>query len=288
MHFGATLRLLRIDSGLSLRDLARRLSVSGAYLSRVENGLDSVPTPARLEAIARELDIPAPLLMALAHRVSPLVVDYIRQVPDAGALFLEIAHRRLDERQLAEVRAFLDDRFPAVGVAPAAPAKGIAELLAPERIILQFVCSGIDDVLDVAAGRLAAVVGQSASVASVVGAPLKKRERELSSAIGSGVAVPCAYVAGAEPVAVLVTLAEALPYDTPDGLPLRAVLVLAGPRHSPARRLQLAHVARLAARGLADHLATLDSAADVLSWLALMEGIDRRARERAPAPSSRA
>lgn len=284
MHFGATLRLLRIDSGLSLRDLARRLSVSSAYLSRVENGLDSVPTPARLEAIARELDIPPPLLMGLAHRVSPLVVDYIREVPDAGALFLEIAHRRLNEHQLAEVRAFLDDRFPVAGVAPVVPAKGIAELLAPERIILHFVCSGIDDVLDVAAGRLAAVMGQGAAA---LAAPLKKRERELSSAIGSGVAVPCAYIAGAEPAAVLVTLAEALPYDTPDGRPLRMVLILAGPRHSPARRLQLAHVARLAARGLADRLVELNSPDDVLSWLALAEGFDRKARERVPAPSGR-
>jgi transcriptional regulator with XRE-family HTH domain len=43
MDFGATLRLLRLGSGLSLRDLARRLGVSSTYLSRVENGLDPVP-----------------------------------------------------------------------------------------------------------------------------------------------------------------------------------------------------------------------------------------------------
>ena len=93
MHLGATLRLLRLESGLGLRDLARRLSVSGAYLSRVERGVDATPTSARLEAMARELGIPAPLLHGLAHRVSPLVGDYVEQVPEAGALFLEIAHR---------------------------------------------------------------------------------------------------------------------------------------------------------------------------------------------------
>src|SRR5512145_1351730 len=101
MHFGATLRLLRLESGLSLRDLARRLDVSGAYLSRVENGLDAVPTPSRLDAMARELGVPAPVLLSLAHRISPLVVDYVEQVPAAGRVLLEIAHRRLDERQLA-------------------------------------------------------------------------------------------------------------------------------------------------------------------------------------------
>ena len=33
MHFGATLRLLRMESGISLRALAQRVGVSGAYLS---------------------------------------------------------------------------------------------------------------------------------------------------------------------------------------------------------------------------------------------------------------
>jgi len=93
VHFGATLRLLRLESGLGLRDLARRLNVSGAYLSRVENGLDSIPTSARAEAIAGALQIPAPLLLELAHRVSPLVVDYVDAVPEAGSLLLEIEHR---------------------------------------------------------------------------------------------------------------------------------------------------------------------------------------------------
>jgi nitrogen PTS system EIIA component len=268
VHFGATLRLLRLESGLSLRDLARRLSVSGAYLSRVENGLDSIPTSLRLEAIARELDIPAPLLMGLAHRVSPLVVDYVQQVPDAGALFLEIAHRKLDQRQLLEVRSFLDERFPKAGATPVSPS-GISDLLAPDRVILGLTCSAMDDLLDVAAGRLSGRAGKSAPAIS---APLKAREREIPSAIGSGVAVPCAYLEGAESSAVLVTLARPLKYDTPDGRPLRVVIVLAGPRDSTDRRLRLAHVARLTARGLADQLADSDSPAKLLSRLTLIEG----------------
>jgi PTS system nitrogen regulatory IIA component len=268
MHFGATLRLLRLESGLSLRDLARRLSVSGTYLSRVENGLDSVPTPARLEAIARELDIPPPLLMGLARRVSPLVVDYIQQVPDAGTLFLEIAHRRLDERQVAEVRAFLNERFPIARRAPQRSPRGFSDLLAPDRVVLRFTCAGLDDVLDVAAGRLAAATGLSAFA---IGAPLKQREREIASTIGSGVAVPCVCIAGVEPLAVLVTLAAPLRYDTPDQQPLRAVVVLAGPRDSPDRRLRIAHIARLAARGMVDHLAEVDSPGEALSRVTQLE-----------------
>src|SRR6187399_1792577 len=130
MHFGATLRLLRLESGLGLRDLARRLNVSGAYLSRVENGLDSIPTSARLEAIAGALQIPAPLLLDLAHRVSPLVVDYVDAVPEAGTLLLEIAHRRLAPHELCELRDFLNQRFPSKASVPAV-GPGFAELLTP-------------------------------------------------------------------------------------------------------------------------------------------------------------
>ena len=205
--------------------------------------------------------------MGLAHRVSPLVVDYVQQVPEAGTLFLEIAHRQLDERQLAEVRTFLDERFPKAGAAPPSP-RGISDLLALDRIMLGLRCSSIDDVLDVAAGRLAGLAGKSAPAIS---SPLKAREREVTSAIGSGVAVPCAYLEAIDPAAVLVTLADPLKYETPDGLPLRAVVVLAGPRNSMDRRLRLAHLARLTARGLADHLASAESPAGLLSRLALME-----------------
>ena len=55
MHFGAALRLLRVDAGVTLRALAERVGVSSAYLSRVENGHDAVPTPDRLADIAAAL-----------------------------------------------------------------------------------------------------------------------------------------------------------------------------------------------------------------------------------------
>lgn len=271
MHFGATLRLLRLESGLSLRDLARRLGVSGAYLSRVEKGLDAAPTPARLEAMARELGVPATLLMDLTHRVSPLVVDYVEQVPEAGTLFLEIAHRRLDAAQIAELRAVLDERFPQAGVVAGAALPTLSELLAPDRIVLHLTCSDMADILDVAAGRLTG--GSTGNATPTIAAALRKREAEVSSAIGGGVAIPCASIAGAAPAAALVTLASPLHYDTPDGEPLRIVIVMIGPPGAGDRLLRLAHIARLAARGLADRLAPMDSPSQALSRLAILEAL---------------
>jgi PTS system nitrogen regulatory IIA component len=271
MHFGATLRLLRLESGLSLRDLARRLGVSGAYLSRVENGVDAAPTPARLEAMARELGVPATVLMDLAHRVSPLVVDYVERVPEAGTLFLEIAHRGLDAGQIAELRDVLNERFPLSAAVAGASVPAVSELLTADRVVLQLTCSGMEDVLDVAAGRLAAACPPH-TIPAIADA-LRKREHQASSAIGSGVAVPGAYLAGAIPAAALVTLARPLQYDTPDGEPLRLVIILTGPRNDGNRLLRVAHIARMAARGLADRLAPMNSPAQALSRLALLEAL---------------
>ena len=61
MHFGAALRLLRVDAGISLRGLAEEVGVSSAYLSRVENGHDAPPTADRLVALAEAIGIPASL-----------------------------------------------------------------------------------------------------------------------------------------------------------------------------------------------------------------------------------
>ncbi|MFP2911823.1 helix-turn-helix domain-containing protein, partial [Pyxidicoccus sp. 3LFB2] len=142
MHLGATLRLLRVDAGVSLRDMARRIGVSSAYLSRVENGVDAPPTAERLAAIAHELDVPPALLMDVAQRVSPYVAGYLEEVPGAGTLFLEIARRRLSGEQLARVRAFLDAEFPVRGARGDEPVPPLAPLLAPERVVVQLSCAG--------------------------------------------------------------------------------------------------------------------------------------------------
>lgn len=267
MHFGATLRLMRLESGIGLRELAGRLGVSSAYLSRVENGLDAAPTPQRLEAMARELGVPATLLMDLAQRVSPLVMDYVENVPEAGTLFLHMAHRELDAGQLAEVQSFIESRFP-VRKKAASAFNGLSELLTPERIVMGLEGATMNDALDVAAGRL----GRGApGGAAAVAAALRGHEAEASSAIGSGVAVPCAYVPGAKLAASLVLSSPGIRVETPDERLVEVLVVFVGPRDSAERRTALAHVARLAGRGLASELRRARSASQALSRLAQLE-----------------
>jgi mannitol/fructose-specific phosphotransferase system IIA component (Ntr-type) len=123
-------------------------------------------------------------------------------------------------------------------------------------------------VFDVAVGRLKDTVGPHGYA---IAADLKQREKDVSSAIGGGVAMPSAYTRAGAPAAVLVTLAKPLKHDTPDKQGLRLVILLAGPRSSPERRVRLVHLARLVSRGLCERLVEQESPARVLSRLALLE-----------------
>lgn len=271
MHLGATLRLLRVDAGLSLRDLARRIGVSSAYLSRVENGVDAPPTQERLAAIARELDVPPALLMDVANRVSPYVASYLEEVPAAGTLLLDLARRRLSAAELTRVRAFLDAEFPVREPRGDAPVPALAPLLAPERMVLQLSCEDWEDALDVVAGRLAAA--RPGVDAERLAEELRRREEESPCAVGNGVAMPHVFTGGASPAAALVTLATPLKADTPDGQPLRLVVALVDGGHGRERLVRLAHVARLAGRGLADRLLTARQPGEVLAMLEELEAL---------------
>jgi PTS system nitrogen regulatory IIA component len=263
MHFGATLRLLRIDAGVSLGALARRIGVSSAYLSRVENGHDQAPTTDRLIEIARVLDLPLTLLIELAQRVTPFVSRYLAEVPAANHLFLEIARRQLGPAQLARLHAVMDAELPAGPAGRAAPRLGA--LLRPERVILRLSCADLADAIDLAAARLAAAI--PGCNAGDLARELHRRELQAPTTIGHGVALPHARGPASEPLAALVTLAHPLAVPTPDAVPLQLLLVLVGETSLEL----LARAARLATPDTVAALAQADSPEAALARLRLIE-----------------
>jgi PTS system nitrogen regulatory IIA component len=267
MHLGATIRLLRVDAGLSLRDLAHRIGVSSAYLSRVEHGHDAVPTTDRLEAIALALGVPPNLLVGAAHKVGPALEGYVEQVPSAGMLFLEIARRRLGPAEIGRLRAFIEREFPPGEHRESRPS--LVRQLSTDRVILRLSCPGIEDALEIASGRLARP--REGLTARRVAEEILRRERAASTAVGSGVMVPHALFPGAEPAAALVTLAKPMEAQAHDGTPVRLLVVLLGGAHDRAHMALLAHVARLSSHGLAEELARVKSAAEALERVATIE-----------------
>jgi PTS system nitrogen regulatory IIA component len=253
MHVGATIRLLRLDAGLSLRELAHRIGVSSAYLSRVEHGRDAVPTPDRLEAIAREIGVPAHLLVGAAHKVGPAIERYTEDVPSAGMLFLDIARRRLEPAAIARIREFVDHEFPMPERRHESPS--LANLLSPERIILQLTCPGLEDAIEIAASRFA--LPRSAPNIRRVVEDILAREQMASTALGAGVMLPHAVLPSMRSSAALVTLTRPIVLaEAPDNVPIRLLLVLLMGDPGHANLALLAHVARLSSDGLADKLVT--------------------------------
>jgi PTS system nitrogen regulatory IIA component len=274
MHFGATLRLLRTEAGISLRELASRIGVSGAYLSRVENGHDAAPTPDRLIAIADVLGLPRGVLVELARQTGPAVDSYLRRTPEAAGLFLDIARRELAGPQIARIKAFLAAEFPLPGAA--SPSTRTHTRLALEHVVVGVSCSDLDDLVSIAAARLVDQVDARELVRRV-----RNHERELA-AIGGGFAILHAKLAGARACEVMLTLAHPLA-DTrglvpPDGKPIRVFFVLVGDTRreggEPAGRLDaIVRIARLATYEIAGELAAASTPEQVRTVVERVESL---------------
>jgi transcriptional regulator with XRE-family HTH domain len=85
--FGEFLRQRReakrlTDPTYSLRQLAGTVGVEPSYLSKVERGIESPPSEARIVALAHALGEDPDLLLALAGKVSSDLLEIIRKRPE--------------------------------------------------------------------------------------------------------------------------------------------------------------------------------------------------------------
>ena len=266
MHFGATLRLLRIGAGLSLRTLADRIGVSSAYLSRVENGHDPSPTPDRLIAIADVIGVPRAVLVELAKQAGPAVAGYLQRTPEANALFLEIARRGLNGPQIARVKAFIDGEFPEPKADPESPR--LSDLLSKSRIIVQLACADYEDLISVAISRLGKGYDPRLVLSRVMA-----REKEAPTTVGGGLAAPHAVIEGAKDSAVLVTLARKIVCPTPDDRPVRAAILVVTGASDRAYLGILARIARLASYDAVEELCEATAPEKVRSIVERIEAL---------------
>jgi len=67
-RFGKKLKELRQEKGISLRQLAKKLSLTPAYISRIENGHENPPKAEYISKIARILEIEDNVLFELVPK----------------------------------------------------------------------------------------------------------------------------------------------------------------------------------------------------------------------------
>jgi transcriptional regulator with XRE-family HTH domain len=89
-HVRARREALGAESpGYGLRKVASRAGISPTYLSRLEHGKADPPSEEVIEALAAELDENPDVLLALAGKVSPRLVEIISKRPELFAQVIE-------------------------------------------------------------------------------------------------------------------------------------------------------------------------------------------------------
>ena len=114
--FGAYIRerreaLLKEDPGYSVRQVARRIGVEPAYLSKVERDLVAPPSEEKIRALARELGEDPDVLLAMAGKVSSDLLEIIRKRPRLFADLIRQLKSMPDHAILRVVREVRDGEW---------------------------------------------------------------------------------------------------------------------------------------------------------------------------------
>ena len=108
-HFGQSVRELRErlrseDPRFSVRQVAQRVGVQPAYLSKVERGDVMPPSEATTIRLAKELGVDEDVLLALAGKVSSDLQEIIRKRPRLFADLIRQLKEAPDEAVLRIIR----------------------------------------------------------------------------------------------------------------------------------------------------------------------------------------
>jgi transcriptional regulator with XRE-family HTH domain len=108
--FGDAIREMREAQSLGLRVAAERLSISPAYLSRIERGRERPPKPELVKRIARLLGGDADLLFRLAQSTDPDIAEFLNVVPNVPEFLRTAIALRLTSDDFAELIKELKQR----------------------------------------------------------------------------------------------------------------------------------------------------------------------------------
>ena len=116
MQFGGHVRALREnarrhDRAFSVRQVARRIGVEPAYLSKIERGLVPPPSEAATRRLAAEIGEDPDVLLALAGKVSSDLREIILRRPRLFAELLRQLREAPDHAILRVVREVRDGEW---------------------------------------------------------------------------------------------------------------------------------------------------------------------------------
>ena len=100
--FGETIRELRVAQDLGLREMAGKIGISPAYLSRIERNKEKPPKPETIKALAKELAADPDILFRISSSTDPEVTNFLNDQPEVMALlrFIEKAEFTHEQHEL--------------------------------------------------------------------------------------------------------------------------------------------------------------------------------------------
>jgi transcriptional regulator with XRE-family HTH domain len=102
-NFGETLRDLRVAQKLGLREMAIKVDISPAYLSRIERGKERPPRPELIKTFAKILAADPDVLFCLSSSTDPEVVDFLHEQPEAMNLLRFLKRAEFSTEELEDL-----------------------------------------------------------------------------------------------------------------------------------------------------------------------------------------
>ncbi len=251
--FGPTIRLLRQAKGISLREMARQLGVSPAFLSQIEAGRQHKIPRARIVQVAETLGVSEGYLLGTAKQVHPDLMKFLSETPEAAEFMVSAMRSGMIAQDFTHLREIVLDKKLRAGVLkPVAVAK--------KKPAISHNLDGYLDASLCLAGvavqnkeRLFQRFAQAVSKKnkSISGDLLLDRmlarERQAPTSIGGGVAIPHAFLQGIErPMVGAFLLQRAIPYGPSDADRVKTAFFLVGREGNTEHHLPiLARIARL-------------------------------------------
>ena len=250
--FGPTIRLLRQAKGISLRELARQLGVSPAFLSQIEAGRQHKIPKARIVQVAEMLGVSEGYLLGTARTVHPDVITFLSETPEAAEFMVAAIKSGMAAEDFAQLREIVQEKGRGLRRGWAASSK--KKKAAPHELgeyldaTLCLTSVGVQNKNRLFQRFVKLLAKKHKSVATdALLDSLDKRERQSPTSVGGGVAIPHAFIADMDsPVVGAFLLKRAIQYGPMSEDRVKVVFFLIGKQGQPDHHLPiLARIARL-------------------------------------------
>lgn len=254
--FGPTIRLLRQAKGISLREMARQLGVSPAFLSQIEAGRQHKIPKARIVQVAEMLGVSEGYLLGTARQVHPDLIKFLGETPEAAEFMTAAMKHGLIAEDFSNLREIVQDRKSRGGLRrtklPATKTKKVAgmsedleEYLDPSLCLINVGVQNKDRLFQRFVKQL--VKKHKTVSADTLLERMEKREHQSATSVGGGVAIPHAFVPDmVKPAIGVFLLKRNIQYGPTKEDRVKTVFFLVGKEDQPEHHLPLlARIARL-------------------------------------------